>query len=183
MIKELLEDAAERMELAVGHTQSEFSTLRSGRANPGILSRIMVSYYDTMTPLQQLASISVPEPRLLVISPFDQSVLSEIEKAIITSPLGLSPSNDGHVIRLSFPPLTEERRKELIKLAKNMSEEGRISIRQIRRSTKDDIEELSGEMSDDDIRRAEKDLQDVTNTYTGRIHKLLEHKEQELLEV
>jgi ribosome recycling factor len=183
MIKELLEDAAERMEQAVSHTQSEFSTLRSGRANPGILHRIMVSYYGTMTPLQQLASISVPEPRMLVVSPFDQSALGEIEKAIITSPLGLSPSNDGHIIRLSFPPLTEERRKELIKLAKHMAEDGRISVRQIRRSTKDDIEEFSGEISDDDIRRAEKDLQDVTDTYTGRIDELLEHKEHELLEV
>ena len=120
---------------------------------------------------------------MLVVSPFDQGALAEIEKAITMSPLGLSPSNDGHIIRLSFPPLTEERRRELIKLAKSMAEDGRISVRQIRRSTKDDIEEFSGEISDDDIRRAEKDLQDVTDKYTGRIDELLEHKEQELLEV
>jgi len=183
MIKDLLDDAAERMELAVVHTQSEFSTLRSGRANPAILNRIMVNYYDTMTPLQQLASIAVPEPRLLVVSPFDRGALGEIEKAITTSPLGLSPSNDGHIIRLSFPPLTEERRRELIKLAKHMAEDGRIAVRQIRRGTKDDIEDFSGEISDDDIRRAEKDLQEVTDTYTGRIDELLEHKEHELLEV
>lgn len=183
MIKELLDDAAQRMEQAVTHAQAEFSTLRSGRANPGILNRIMVDYYGAQTPLVQLASISVPEPRMLVVSPFDQGALGEIEKAITMSPLGLSPSNDGHIIRLSFPPLTEERRRDLIKLAKSMAEDGRISVRQIRRSTKDDIEEFSGEISDDDIRRAEKDLQDVTDKYTGRIDELLEHKEQELLEV
>ena len=183
MIKELLEDAAQRMEQAVTHAQSEFSTLRSGRANPGILNRIMVEYYGAQTPLMQLASISVPEPRMLVVSPFDQGSLGEIEKAITMSPLGLSPSNDGHIIRLAFPPLTEERRRDLIKLAKSMAEDGRISVRQIRRSTKDDIEEFSGEISDDDIRRAEKELQDVTDKYTGRIDELLEHKEHELLEV
>lgn len=183
MIKELLDDASQRMELAVSHTQSEFATLRTGRANPGILSRIMVEYYGAMTPLQQLASIAVPEPRMLIVSPFDQGVLGEIEKAITMSSLGLSPSNDGHIIRLAFPPLTEDRRRELIKVARHMAEDGRVSIRQVRRSTKDDIEEFSGEISDDDIRRAEKELQELTDKYTGRIDELLDHKEQELLEV
>lgn len=183
MIDDLLKDAAERMEAAVDHTMSEFATVRTGRANPQILQRVMVDYYGTRTPLQQLASISVPEPRMLLVQPFDRSSLPDVEKAIQEADLGLSPSNDGIVIRLAFPSLTEERRKDLIRVARSMAEEGRVSVRQVRRSTKDDIESLAGDVSDDDIRRAEKQLQDLTDRHTDRIDKLLASKEQDLLEV
>ncbi len=183
MIDELLSDADERMDGAVDHTIGEFATVRTGRANPQILQRVHVDYYGAKTPLQQLASISVPEPRMLLVQPFDKGSLADVEKAIIAADLGLSPSNDGTVIRLAFPALTEERRRDLIKVARQMAEEGRVSVRQIRRSTKDDIESLTGEVSDDDIRRAESDLQDKTDAHTARIDQLLAAKEQELLEV
>ncbi len=183
MIQELLSDAERRMDQAIEHTVGEFATVRTGRANPGILHRVMVDYYGSPTPLQQLASFSVPEPRLLVVQPFDKSSIVNIEKAIQASDLGLNPSNDGNVIRLAFPPLTEERRRDLIRVVKHMAEEGRIAIRQVRRHTKDDIESLEGEVSDDDIHRAEKQLQEITDAHTSRIDELMEHKEQELLEV
>lgn len=183
MIDELLSDADERMDGAVEHTVSEFATVRTGRANPQILQRVHVDYYGTKTPLNQLASISVPEPRMLLVQPFDKGSLSDVEKAIIAADIGLSPSNDGTIIRLAFPALTEERRRDLIKVARQMAEEGRVSVRQVRRSTKDDIESLSGEVSDDDIRRAEKVLQEKTDDHTARIDELLAAKEQELLEV
>lgn len=183
MIDELLTDAAERMEAAVEHTIAEFGTVRTGRANPQILQRVHVEYYGTRTPLQQLASISVPEPRLLLVQPFDRSTLGDVEKAIMEADLGLSPSNDGTVIRLAFPTLTEERRRDLIRVARQMAEEGRVSVRQVRRSVKDDIESLAGDVSDDDIRRAEKRLQDLTDEHTDRIDKLLAAKEADLLEV
>ena len=131
MIDEILADAKERMELAVEHVQSEFGTVRTGRANPGILHRVSVDYYGSATPLQQLASFAVPEPTMLVVTPFDPGALGEIEKAIHAAGLGLTPANDGNVIRLAFPPLTEERRKELVKVVHNMAEEGKVSIRNI----------------------------------------------------
>ena len=183
MIDEFLAEAERKMDGAVEHAQQEFTTVRTGRANPGILHRIMVDYYGSPTPLQQLATFSVPEPRMLVVQPFDRGSLPEIEKAITSSSLGLNPSNDGTIIRLVFPQLTEERRKELIKVVKHMAEEGRVAIRSIRRATKDDLEELAGEVGEDDIRRAEKRLQDATDRHTARIDELLSHKEQELLEV
>lgn len=183
MIEEFLEDATERMDQAIEHVQGEFATIRTGRANPGILHRVMVDYYGTPTPLQQLASFSVPDPRLLVVSPYDKGSIGNIEKAISASDLGLNPSSDGNVIRLAFPPLTEERRKELIRVVRNMAEEGRVAVRNVRRHVKDDIEDLEGEISEDDIRRAEKELQDITDSHTTRIDELLDHKEQELLEV
>ena len=181
MIEELLVDAGERMEGAVGHAQGEFATVRTGRANPGILQRVMVDYYGASTPLQQLATISVPEPRMLVVQPYDAGSLAEIERAISTAALGLSPSNDGKIIRLVFPPLTEERRKELIRVVRHMAEEGRVAIRNVRRQTRDDLESL-GE-SEDDVRRAEKQLQDIHDKYIDRVDELLENKEHELLEV
>jgi len=181
MIDELLADAEERMEAAVAHAQGEFTTVRTGRANPGILHRVHVDYYGASTPLQQLATISVPEPRMLVVQPYDASSLGEIERAISMADLGLSPSNDGKIIRLVFPPLTEERRRELIKVVRHMAEEGRVSVRNARRHTRDDLEELG--VSEDDIRRAEKQLQDVHDKYIARIDELLENKEHELLEV
>lgn len=183
MIDELLGEAETKMGHAVEHVQGEFGTIRTGRANPGILHRVMVDYYGSPTPLQQLASFSVPEARLLVIQPFDRSAMGEIEKAIQASELGLNPSNDGNLIRLAFPPLTEDRRKELIRVVRHMAEDGRVAVRNIRRHIKDDLESLEGEVSDDDIHRAEDRLQEITNHHTARIDELLEHKEQELLEV
>lgn len=183
MIDELLGEAESKMDQAVDHVQGEFSTVRTGRANPGILHRVMVDYYGTSTPLQQLASFSVPEARLLVVQPYDKGSIGAVEKAIQASELGLNPANDGNVIRLAFPPLTEERRKELIKLVRHMAEDGRIAVRNVRRHTKDDIESLEGDVSEDDIRRAEDSLQEITDRHTARIDELLEHKEQELLEV
>ena len=183
MIDELLAEARQKMEKAVEHVQGEYATVRTGRANPAILNRVMVDYYGTPTPLQQLASFSVPEPTLLVVSPFDKSAIGEMEKAIQSADLGLSPSNDGNLLRLSFPPLTEERRKDLVKIVGNMTEEGRIAVRNVRRHTKDDMEKLHGEISDDDIMRGEKELQKLTDEYVERIEELFSHKQAELLEV
>ena len=181
MLEELLDDADSRMAAAVEHTQSEFATVRTGRANPGVLSRVTVDYYGTQTPLQQLATINVPEPRMLVVQPFDAGSLGDIERAIQTADLGLNPSNDGRIIRLVFPPLTEERRRDLIRVARTIAEDGRVAIRNIRRAGRADFEEL-GE-SEDDVHRAEKKLQDHHDQYIARIDELLENKEHELLEV
>lgn len=183
MIEEFLDDAAQRMDQAVDKVSSDFTTIRTGRANPQILNRITVDYYGSATPLQQLATLSVPEPRLLVVHPFDKGTVTDIENSIRNSDLGLNPSNDGNVIRIGFPTLTEERRKELIKLVRHMAEDGKVAIRNIRRATKSDVEDLSGDISDDDIRRAEKELQDITDEHTDRIDQLLSGKEAELLEV
>ncbi len=183
MIEELLDEAEHKMEMAVEHVVGEFTTVRTGRANPQILHRVMVDYYGQPTPLQQLATFSVPEPRLLVVQPYDKGSMGAIEKAIQSSDLGLNPSNDGTVIRIAFPPLTEERRNELIRLVRHMAEEGRVAIRNVRRHIKSDLEALHGEVSDDDIRRAEKELQDLTDTYVAQIDELLERKETELREV
>ena len=183
MISELLDEAAGKMDQAVAHTANEFSTVRTGRANPGLLHRIVVDYYGTATPLQQIAGFQVPEARLLVVTPYDRSSLQAIERAIQESDLGLNPSNDGNVIRLAFPALTEDRRKELIRVVRNLAEDGRVAIRNVRRHSKDAIESLEGDISEDDIRRAEKELQEMTDAHIGRVDELLEHKEAELLEV
>lgn len=183
MIDELLDEAELKMDAAVEHAQAEFTTVRTGRANPAILQRVNVDYYGSSTPLQQLATFSVPEPRMLVVSPFDKGSLPDIEKAIQNSGLGLNPTNDGSILRLVFPQLTEERRKELIKVVRGMAEDGRVSIRNVRRATKDDLESLSGDIGEDDIRRGEKQLQDATDRHTARVDELLGAKEQELLEV
>jgi ribosome recycling factor len=181
MIEDLLREADQRMETAVQHVQDEFAAVRTGRANPILLHRVTVDYYGVPTPLQQIASFSVPEPRLLVVQPYDKSSLSAIEKAIQSSELGLNPSNDGSVLRLVFPPLTEERRRELIRMVRQMAEDGRVAVRNVRRHAKEDIEAL--DVSKDDIFRGEKELQDLTDRYVKRIDELCEHKEQELLEV
>lgn len=183
MLDDLLKEAEAGMDSAVDHVASEFGTVRTGRANPQILQRIHAEYYGTLTPLQQLASMSVPEPRLLVVQPFDKGALANIERAIRESDLGLNPSNDGTVIRIAFPTLTEERRKELIRLVRHMAEEGRIAVRNVRRHAKSDMEALHGEISDDEIHRAEKDLQDLTDSMVAKIDDLLSRKESELLEV
>lgn len=183
MIDDLLVEAELKMEGAIEHAASEFATVRTGRANPQILQRIQVEYYGSPTPLQQLASISVPEPRLLVVNPFDQSSVGAIEKAIQSADLGLNPSNDGTLIRIAFPPLTEERRKDLIRMVKNMAEESRVAVRNIRRHAKTEMENLHGEISDDDIRRGEDDLQKLTDRFIEKIDSLVTRKEEELTEV
>jgi len=183
VISDLLTEAEHKMEQAIEHVASEFSMVRTGRANPQLLQRITVEYYGSPTPLQQLASISVPEPRMLVVQPFDKSTVSDIERALQSSDLSLNPSNDGNVIRIAFPPLTEERRKDLIKLVRNMAEEARVAVRNIRRHSKNDMEALHGEISDDDIRRGEDELQRLTDRYVENVDRLLNHKEAELLEV
>lgn len=183
MISDLLTEAEHKMESAVEHVASEFGTVRTGRANPQLLHRINVEYYGSPTPLQQLASIAVPEPRLLVVQPFDKGSVNDIERAIQQADLGLNPTNDGALIRIAFPPLTEERRKELIRVVRHMAEEGKVAVRNVRRASKADMEELHGEISDDDIRRGEEELQRLTDKFTSRIDEFLSNKEEELLEV
>lgn len=183
MIEELLGEASTKMDQAVDHLQGEFATVRTGRANAAVLHRVTVDYYGTPTPLQQLASVSVPEPQMLLVQPYDKSVIADIERSLQLSDLGLNPSSDGNVIRLSFPQLNEERRHELIRVVRHMAEEGRVAVRNVRRHVKDDIESLDGEVSEDDIRRGEQELQEITDKHTSRIDEFLEHKEAELLEV
>ncbi len=183
MIDELLAEAQKKMDQAIEHTVGEFGTVRTGRANPGLLHRITVDYYGTATPLQQIAGFSVPEARLLLVQPYDKSSITAIEKAIMKADLGLNPSNDGNVIRLVFPQLTEERRKDLIRVVRHLAEDGRVAIRNVRRHIKDDIESLEGDVSEDDVRRAEKTLQEMTDAHVNKIDELLHKKEEELLEV
>jgi len=183
VIEETLLEGEVKMDHAVTHLQSEFTTVRTGRANPAIMHRVTVDYYGSPTPLQQLASFSVPEARMLLVHPYDRSTMGTIERAILASELGLNPSNDGTVIRLAFPPLTEERRRELIRLVRHMAEEARVAVRNVRRHVKKELEAFSGEVSDNDIERAEKELEDVTHRHVARIDELLAHKEAELLEV
>ena len=185
MISMVLEDAQERMVKAVGHARVEFASIRTGRATPVLVEKLSVDYYGSEVPLQQLAGFSVPEARLLVISPYDKTSLGAIEKAIQQSDLGLTPSNDGVVIRLNFPPLTEERRKELVRVVKNMAEEGRVAIRNLRRSGRHELGafEKDGEISADDLVRAEKELDKLTHQHEADIDRALEQKEKELLEV
>lgn len=183
MIRESLAEASQKMDQAVEHVSSEFSTIRTGRANPQILNRMTVDYYGSQTLLQQIAGFSVPEPRLLVIQPYDKGSINAIERAIRESDLGLNPSNDGVVIRLVFPSLTEERRRELIRVVRQMAEDGRVAVRNVRRHAKAEIDALHGEVSDDDIHRAEVELQEITDRHTARIDESLERKETELLEV
>jgi ribosome recycling factor len=185
MISMILDEAREKMAKAVSHARSDFAGVRTGRATPVLVEKLPVDYYGTEVPLQQLAGFSVPEARTLVISPYDKGSISAIERAIQQSDLGLSPSNDGQVIRLNFPPLTEERRKELVRVVKHMAEEGRVSIRNHRRSGRHDLGALEkdGEISADDMARAEKELDKLTHHYEAEVDRALEHKEQELLEI
>jgi ribosome recycling factor len=183
--EETLKDAAHKMDRAVEVTREEFASVRTGRASPAILNRIVVNYYGTPTPLNQLASFSVPEPRLLVIQPYDRNAMSAMEKALMQSDLGITPSNDGNVIRLAFPPLTEERRRELTRLVRERAEEGRIAVRNVRRHAKEELERLEREhlISEDELARSEKELQKRTDTHVGEIDELVGHKERELMEV
>jgi ribosome recycling factor len=185
LVEEYFKDGRERMNKAVIACQNEFNTIRTGRASATLLDRINVNYYGTKTPLKQLANISVPEARLLVITPYDKTTIKEIEHAILESELGLNPSNDGNVIRLSIPELTEERRRELVKVVKGLAENGRIAIRNIRRHVIQDIKDLQkdGEISEDELHWAEDELQKITDEHIKKIDELLKHKEAEILEV
>jgi ribosome recycling factor len=185
MISMILSDADEKMQAAISHTQGEFGKIRTGRANPTLITDLKVEYYGAPTPLQQLANVTVPEPRMLMITPFDQSSLKEIERSISGSDLNLNPNSDGSVIRVVFPELTEERRREYVKLARERAEDGRIAIRNVRRAAKQDIADLldDGEATEDDAHRADKQLQDLTDKHVGQVDALLANKEKELLEV
>ncbi|HYR61650.1 MAG TPA: ribosome recycling factor [Actinomycetota bacterium] len=180
-----IKEAEDKMNKAVHSTREELAVIRTGRASPRLVEHLHVEYYGSKVPLNQIAGISVPEARQLVISPYDRNALSHIEKAILASDLGINPSNDGTIIRLSFPPLTQDRRKELIKVARERAEEGRVAVRNVRRHAKDDMErrEKDGEMTEDDLRRMEKDLQRVTDHFVAEIDEVLAAKERELLEV
>jgi ribosome recycling factor len=185
MIDELLADARERMAKSVESTRDQFGSVRTGRATPALLDRISVDYYGAYTPLKQLATINAPEARMLTVTPFDKSSLKAIEKAIIESDVGLTPGNDGNVIRLSVPELTEERRRELVKVVRNIAEDGRIAIRNIRRDVMQDLRELKGEgeVGSDDEHRAESEVQKVTDARITELDGLLKHKEDDILEV
>ena len=185
MIDETLFDAEEKMEKAVSVSRDDLSTIRTGRANPSMFNRIVIDYYGSATPITQLASINVAEARMVVIKPYEAGTLGSIEAAIRNSDLGVNPTNDGTVIRINFPQLTEERRKEFIKVARHKAEDARISVRNVRRHAKDALEKLikDGDAGEDDVRRAEKHLEDATHRSVVAIDDLLKHKESELLEV
>jgi ribosome recycling factor len=181
----LLEETKDKMAKAIEHVRAEFSTVRTGRANPALVEHLGVEYYGSTTPLVQLAQFSVPDARMLVISPYEKTVIGAIEKAITASDLGISPTNDGTVIRLSFPPLTEERRKDLVKVVRHKAEEGRIQIRNMRRHARQELEhaEKDHSVSADEVERFEKALDKMTHDEVAAVDALLTHKEQELLEV
>ena len=181
----VMEDARERMSKALEHVKVEFANVRTGRASSALVENLVVDYYGSETPLKQLANFSVPEPRLLVVSPYDKGAMAAIEKAISSADLGLNPSNDGVVIRLSFPTLTEERRKEFVKIVRTKAEEGKVALRGVRRHARQELENLEKEqgLSKDDIERLEKVLDKMTQDEVAAVDVLLSHKEQELLEV
>jgi ribosome recycling factor len=183
--EDILLEAIDKMDKAVEHTQNQFATVRTGRATPALVERLVVDYYGADVPLQQLAGFQVPEPRMLVVRPHDKGALKAIEKAIRDSDLGVAPNNDGAVIRLNFPPLTEERRKEYVKVVKHLAEDGRVAVRNVRRDARKHLEhrEKDGEISADDLERAEKELEKLTHDHVDKIDKALSHKEHELLEV
>ncbi|MET7477659.1 ribosome recycling factor [Streptomyces sp. NPDC005648] len=185
MIEETLLEAEEKMEKAVVVAKEDFAAIRTGRAHPAMFNKIVADYYGAPTPINQLASFSVPEPRMAVVTPFDKTALRNIEQAIRDSDLGVNPSNDGNIIRVVFPELTEERRRDYIKVAKGKAEDARVSIRAVRRKAKDAIDKLikDGEVGEDEGRRAEKELDDSTHKYVAQVDELLKHKEAELLEV
>ena len=185
IIDELLADARQRMAKSVETTRDQFGSVRTGRASPALLDRVSVDYYGALTPLKQLATISTPEARMLTVQPFDKTSIKAIEKAILESDIGLTPGNDGNVIRLSIPELTEERRRELVKVVRTIAEDGRVAIRNIRRDVMQDLRELrdSGDAGSDDEHRAEVELQKRTDAHVGDLDELLKHKEDDILEV
>jgi ribosome recycling factor len=185
MIDETMREAEQKMAKAIAVAKDDFSAIRTGRANPTMFNKILADYYGTPTPVNQLASFHSPEPSMMMVTPYDKGALAAIEKAIRDSDLGVNPVDDGNVIRVPFPPLTEERRKEFIKVAKHKAEDARVALRNIRRHAKDQLEALQkdGHVGEDDVRRAEKQLDEVTHKFTASVDDLLKHKEAELLEV
>lgn len=185
MIEDTLLEAEEKMERAVEHAREDLGTIRTGRANPGMFSKIVIDYYGSPTPLTQMASVAIPEPRMVIIKPYDQSQLAAMEKAIRESDLGVNPNNEGNQLRIVLPPMTEERRREMIKVARNKGEEAKVAIRNVRRRAKEELDRFvkDGEVGEDEGRRAEKELDDLTQRYVARIDDLMKHKETELLEV
>jgi ribosome recycling factor len=185
IIGDFLDDAGQRMQKSVDATRHEFATVRTGRASPHLLDRIQVDYYGVVTPLKQLAGISAPEARLLSITPYDKSSIKAIEKAILESDVGLTPSNDGNIVRLTIPELTEERRKELVKVVRRIAEEGRVGIRNVRRDVMHELRELKdeGEVGKDDEHRAEQELQKLTDERVAELDEALAAKEKDILEV
>lgn len=184
-LDEAMTDAELKMDAALEHTRGEFAKIRTGRANPTLVTDLPVAYYGTPTPLQQLAGVTVPEPRMLLVTPYDKSAMKEIERAINGADLGLNPTNDGQVIRVVFPELTEDRRKQFVKIARERAEESRVGIRNTRRTARTAIGKLadSGDITDDDAQRAEGRLQGLTDAHVADVDKLLANKEKELLEV
>ena len=182
---EILLEAEDKMDKAVTVATEAFAVIRTGRAHPSMFSKVTADYYGTQTPVNQLASFHVPEPRMVIIQPFDKSSLAAIERAIRNSDLSVNPNNDGTIIRIVLPELTEERRREYIKTARHKAEDGRVAIRNIRRHAKDTLSKMikSGDAGEDDVRRAERELDDLTHTYEAQVDELLKHKEAELLEV
>ena len=185
MIDETLFEAEEKMEKAVSVAREDFGTIRTGRANPGMFNKIMVDYYGAPTPVNQLASFHVVDARMLTLTPYDKSAMDAVERAIRDSDLGVNPTNDGAIIRVAFPQLTEERRKEFIKVAHRKAEDAKIAIRNVRRHAKDELDRMAkdGEVGEDDVTRAEKELEKVTQRHVASVDELLKHKEAELLEV
>ncbi|MEK3989599.1 MULTISPECIES: ribosome recycling factor [Robertmurraya] len=185
MPKQIVANAKERMNKAIGAYTRELAGIRAGRANASMLDRITVDYYGAPTPINQLAGVSVPEARMLVIQPYDKSILGDIEKAILKSDIGITPSNDGSIIRLAIPQLTEERRKELVKVVKKESEEAKVAVRNIRRDANDELKKLekNGEITEDDQRGYSDDIQKLTDEYITKVDQLTKDKEKEILEV
>jgi ribosome recycling factor len=185
VIDDTLLEAEEKMDKAVAVAKEEFAGIRTGRAHPSMFNKITAEYYGTQTPVNQLASFHMPEPRMVIVQPFDKSSMAAIEKAIRNSDLGVNPANDGIIIRVVFPELSEERRREFIKVARHKAEDSRVSIRNIRRHAKDSLDKLvkGGEAGEDDGRRAERELDELTHSYVAQVDDLLRHKEAELLEV
>ena len=185
MIEETLFEAEEKMERAIEHAKEEFAVIRTGRASPAMFGKVMVDYYGTPTPLPQMSSIAVPEPRMAIIKPYDASVIGAMERAIRDSDLGVNPNNEGTQIRINLPQMTEERRREMIKVARHKAEDARVAVRNVRRKAKEELDRIvkDGEAGEDDGRRGEKELDDLTHRFVAQIDELLKHKESELLEV
>jgi ribosome recycling factor len=185
VIEETLFEAEEKMESAVEHAKEEFAAIRTGRATPAMFSKILIDYYGSPTPVPQMASIGVPEPRMVIVKPYDNSQLGAIERAIRDSDLGVNPNNEGTQLRIHLPQMTEERRREMIKVARHKAEEGRVAIRNVRRKAKEQLDRMikDGDAGEDEVRRAEKELEDVTHRYVAVVDELVKHKEAELLEV
>jgi len=185
VIEETLLEAEEKMDKAVEVAKEDFASIRTGRANPGLYNKVLVEYYGSPTPLQQLASFAIPDARTILITPFDKSAMRDIERALSDSEVGANPSNDGNVIRITIPELTKERRKEYVKIVKTKGEDAKVSIRNIRRKAKEELDRLvkDGETGEDEVTRAEKELEKTTGQYVSAVDELLRHKEAELLEV